>query len=280
MGVFSLFTKSNTLYYPGNTTFFRYNENFDLYKKIFSRLRIGFRIIEKQISSGLPALEAGYEIESRKIARRNLEIFREQEITDIITNSPEDYKMFLQNYSELLPDWNINVSNVWIKILNALESRPYLIKFKAMEVIGLHDNCYLGRYCGVYDELRKILEFIGYEVREIAESKEKSRCCGSCGGLSRINPALSDRIARERLLQFKRSGIKKIAVFSMDNYDILKRNLEDLDIEVLELSDLLGFALGIKKMDREKEFIREEDKILSEEESNIQPDEELKEVRN
>ena len=49
MGLFSIFKKSSTLYYPGCYTYFKYKEHFEIYKKIFSRLGIDFKLIDKNI---------------------------------------------------------------------------------------------------------------------------------------------------------------------------------------------------------------------------------------
>jgi Fe-S oxidoreductase len=262
MGLFSLFGKSTILYFPGSVTFFKAPELFDLYQKIFSKLGLNFKIIEKQISSGLPALESGYDLTARKIARRNFEIFKEEEISEIITNSPEDYKTFLKDYPNMIPDWNITPLNLWLRILERLQSKPRLIKYNASENITYHDSCYLGRYCEIYEEPRKILELIGYNLIEMPDAKAESMCCGSCGGLPRINPELANEIARERILQAKRIGVKKIVVASVENYLLLKKNVKENEIEILELSEVLASALGIKK---KEQIIEEKSAIDSEE---------------
>ncbi len=288
MGLFSFFGKSNVLYFPGCTNYFKFKEGFEMYKKIFSKLRIGFEVLDEQICCGLEALEGGYENEARKLARKNFEIFKEQGFDSIITSSPECYKMFLQNYFEILPDWNIKVRNIWEIILKKLKGKSRLIKYKAMGVVSFHDNCYLGRYCGVYDEPRQILEAIGYEIKEMYNFGENSFCCGSCGGLDRTNPELANKIARERILQAKRIGVKKIVVVGFDNYNLLKKNIKDSDVEVLELSEVLGLALGIEGVKKESdEFIEGEEEILEENsnekevlkeaKANMQLQEELKE---
>ncbi len=259
MGMFSVFGRSNILYFPGCTTYFKFRENFELYKKIFYKLGINFKTIDKKVCSGLPAFEAGYEQEARKLARRNFEIFKEEGVLSIITNSPGAYKVFLQNYPEFLPDWNIKVENIWKIILSKLESKPKLIKFKALEIVTYHDSCYLGRYCGIYGEPRRILELIGYQIDEMEDTKERSFCCGSCGGVERINPDLADKIAKQRLLQAKRTGVKKLIVSSMENYQLLKRNAEEVGIEVLEFSEVLALALGIKR-----KFKEDEEEVLGE----------------
>jgi len=136
-----------------------------------------------------------------------------------------------------------------------------------MEVVTYHDPCYLGRYCKVYEEPRKILELIGYDIREMDNSKENSFCCGSCGGLPRISPVLANKIAEERILQVKRIGLKEMIVVGFENYSLLKNNSKD--IEVLELSEVLANALGIKKIDTLEEPIEGEERILLETKANI-----------
>jgi Fe-S oxidoreductase len=279
MGIFSGLIKSNVVYFPGCATYYKFKENFELYKKIFSKLGINYRVIGKQICCGLPALEAGYEKEARKIARRNLEIFKEEGIISIMTNSPEAYKMFSEDYPELLPDWNLEVINTWDLISEQLSSKSRLIKHKAMESVTYHDSCYLGRYSGIYDEPRKILELLGYEVVEMNDFKKDSMCCGSCGGLAITNPELAQKVAKERILQAKRVGVSKIIVASMENYQLMKKAARDMSIEILELSEVLALALGIKvtvENDIEEE-IDGETKIFDEVEANKIMETELKE---
>ena len=269
MGLFSRLKRSNTLYFPGCIAYYKEKENFLLWGEIFSRLGIDFKLVDKKVCCGLPALEAGYSSEARKLARRNFEIFKEEKIDKIITPCPVCYKMFKEDYPVFLPDWNIEVINIWELILNKLEEKPGLIKnkdnnanslssdnegkagsnskeFEGQE-IGFQDSCYLGRYCKVYEEPRKILSLIGYRIKEMKDNRENALCSGSCGGLPRVNPTLADKTAKERLLQAKRTGIKKLIVCSLEEYSLLKKNSSEVGIEVLEFSEVLANGLGIKK---------------------------------
>ena len=263
MGIFSLFKKEDALYYPGCMTYYKYKQNFELYQRIFSKLGINIISGENIVCCGLPALEAGYEQEAWKLSRKNYELFKEEGVKRVITNCPACLKMFSKDYPELLPDWDIEVIDTWSLILNRLAKKPRLIKKKGEEIIGYHDSCYLGRYCGIYDAPRQILELIGYMIEEIPDNKENSMCCGSCGGLPIVNKELANKITKQRLLQAKRKGIKKIVVASMKNYDLLKKNADGLDIEILELSEVLARALGIKIKEIESE---EEESIIGEQE--------------
>jgi len=249
MGLFSVFKKTTVLYFPGCITYFKFKDNFEIYKRIFDRLGIEYKTIDKKICCGIPATEAGYETEARKLAKRNNEIFKEEEITSIITNSPCCYKMFMQDYPKILPDWNIEPKNIWRIILTKLQTKPNLIKKKdnGFEITAYQDSCYLGRYCEIYDEPREILKLLGYSLKEIPNSKSEAICCGSCGGLPTTNPQLADDIAKERLMQAKRFGIKKIIVASLQDYELLKKNSEETGIKISELGEVIAEALGIIK---------------------------------
>ena len=280
MGLFDAFKESNVLYFPGCFSYFKFRENFHIYREIFDRLGIRFKVIEKKFCCGLPLFEAGYETEVRRLARRNFDIFKEEGIKEIITTEPCCYKFFSQNYPEMIPDWDIKILNLWEIILEKLLKKPRLIKTKGYETVTFHDSCYLGRYCKIYDAPRKILEAIGYEVREMDNSRENSFCCGSCGGLVRTNPALANKIAKERILQAKRIGVNKMIVIGFENYSLLSKNAVNSGIEILELSDVLSVALGIRELDEvsrtkkiAEEFIEGEESIF--EESSIKSEKEI-----
>jgi len=263
MGLFDWFGESETLYFPGCMGFSKHRDKVELYQRVFSKLGIGVKILDEPICCGLEVYEAGYDAEARKIARRNFQNFIIGGINRVITTSPECYKMFLINYPDFLFDWNIEVENTWGLIVERLKKKHRLIKHKAMEIVGYHDSCYLGRYCKIYDEPREILELIGYEIKEMDNFRENSFCCGSCGGLARANPELALKIAQERVLQAKRVGINKIIVCGFENYDLLKKGSKDTGVEVFELSEVLGQALGIEIIQKEvEEEIEGEENIL------------------
>jgi Fe-S oxidoreductase len=275
MRLLDLFTKTSTLFFPGCTTFYKNKDGFEAYKLIFNKLGIRFQELEKNLCSGIEIFEAGYEQEARKQARKVLSILQENNIKSILTTDPKCYKSFTQNYPEFLPDWQIETINIWQLILSKLKTKYHLIKNKPMETITFHDSCYLGRHSKIYNEPRQILEAIGYQIEELDNNKEECFCCGSCGNLPITNPDLANKIAKEKISQVKRIGIKKLVVTNFDNYNLLKKNSKDSGIEILELSEVLAKALDLQTVQYE-ENIEGEEKILAETRANIRLKEELK----
>lgn len=245
MGIFGI-KKSGNYYHPGCHTYFKLKNIYELYLKIFDRLGISYNLMDEKVCCGLPALELGYETDARKLARKNFEAMKEKGVRRIMTNCPACQKMFAVDYKEMMPDWDIETENIWKIISSKLKEKPKLIKQLINEEVGFHDSSYLGRHLRIYEEPREILRLIGCSVKEISESREDSYEV-SAGFLDIHNKSLSDKIAENRLLQFKRDRIKLVVTTSPADYIILKRNSYKHDIQVMDIAEILGTALGIYK---------------------------------
>lgn len=242
MGILSIFKSGNTLYYPGCMTKFVLKQELENYKKILERLGISFTMLNEEICCGSPVLNAGYEKDAIKLARKNLEIFRKYNIKKIITNCPACFKFFKEDYKKMLPEWDIEVEHVINIILERLDKKPGLIKNKAEEDIVYHDPCHLGRHMKVYEEPRIILSMLGYNVRDMTNNRENSLCCGGGGGLKANNTKLANSIAKEVVRQAEELGVKKI----ITTCPLCFANLaENSDIKVEEFSYAVGKALGL-----------------------------------
>lgn len=238
----------NAVYYPGCFSLANLKEKIENYKKILKRIGISKSLPEDfNCCSGI-LINAGYDKQARKVARENLEKFKQQKITKIITNCPLCYKTFSQDYKNFMPDWDIETEHIIITILKELKENPQLIKISAgKEKVIYHDPCYLTRYCDIIDQPRELLNLLGYEVVELALNKKNSLCCGSCSNLFLLNKELGKRLAENYIKQLKRTNIKKIITADPYSYIHLKSYLHEEGIEILELSDVLMQALKIRR---------------------------------
>jgi Fe-S oxidoreductase len=241
----------NTLYYPGCLSKFVLKSETENYKKILARLGIDFIMLPNELCCGSPALNAGYEKETRKLARKNLNVFKEHNIRKIITNCPACFKTFKQDYNEMLPDWDIEVEHVSVAILDKLRKKPGLIKNKKEGRVTYHDPCHLGRHSGIYEEPREILNILGFHVIEMRNSRENALCCGGGAGLRVNNPSLALKIGMERIEQAKKINAEKI----ITTCPLCFSHMSDKGVEVEEFSYSVAQALDIQALKtKETEF--------------------------
>jgi Fe-S oxidoreductase len=205
MGLLNWIKGEKVLYYPGCLTKGVLTKEFENYKEIFNRLGVDFVLLsDDEVCCGLPVLNAGYGKDARKLAEKNLKIFREGGIKRIITNCPSCFHMFNDVYPKLVRGWDLRAEHATVVILKGLKKKG--IKWKGndkdREVVAYHDPCHLGRYCGVYDEPRKVIELLGGKIVESRFSREKGLCCGGGGGVRANFEELAKKVAGERVESF------------------------------------------------------------------------------
>lgn len=200
MGIFGL-GKGKTLYYPGCLTKGVLTEQFDNYKEIFNRLSIDFVLLsDNEVCCGLPVLNAGYRKDIKKLAKKNYDLFKKQGISRVITNCPSCYHTFNELYPKLLPEWDIEVEHATVIILNALKKRriQFYGEDDERELVSYHDPCHLGRYSGIYEEPREVIELLGGKILEAHFNRENAYCCGGGGGVRANFPDTAKAIAKKK----------------------------------------------------------------------------------
>jgi heterodisulfide reductase subunit D len=212
MGMFSLFGKGKVLYYPGCLTKGVLKEQFENYKEIFNKLGIDFILLsDVEVCCGLPVLNSGHRKDARRLAKKNFDIFKKNGIRKIVTNCPSCYHAFKDVYPTMVRDWNLEVEHATVTVLNALKKKK--IKFvgeeEEREIVAYHDPCHLGRYGGIFDEPREVIEMLGGKIIGSPRSKRESICCGAGGGVRANFPELAKAIAKKKA-EFIHEDIGKI----------------------------------------------------------------------
>lgn len=256
MSIFNI-GKRNVLYYPGCLTKYVLKAELDNYRKILNKIGVDFIMLLNELCCGSPALNAGYETEGIKLARKNLEIFKQHKISKIITACPACFKTF-SSYKEMLPDWDIEVEHICITILNYLKKKN--IYYETRKKATYHDPCHLGRHSGTYQEPREVLNRLGYALVEMKNNRENALCCGGGAGLKANNPELADKIAKERIKQAKNIGVSTIITTCPLCFSHMDEN--SAEVEVLEFSWVVADALGLKPEKTTREKIIKEEKVV------------------
>jgi Fe-S oxidoreductase len=236
MSIFKKIFKGNTLYYPGCLSKFVAKDLVENYRRILRQAGFDFiELADSEVCCGSPALKAGYNEDFKKLAEKNLQVFKDHSVGRIIAHCPTCCLIFKKHYSEVLGDkWDIEVLHV-TEVLSQKARKPESQK----GAVTYHDPCHLGRQMGVYEAPRKVIESLGYEIKEMELCRNQSFCCGGGGGVHANEFELAGKIAKDRIAMAKKTGAKVLVTPCPLCYLNLKHNSEGEDIEVKELSQLM-----------------------------------------
>lgn len=173
-------TDASTAYFPGCTTSLMQPQIAVSFLSIMKD-RLPLQVID-DVCCGSILSKTGFEEESKRVMKKNIEYFNEKGIKTLITSCAGCYSFFLEY------PFNIKVlhtSQVLTEYLDELNPQPIRTTY--------HDPCHLVRN-SITSQPRHILK----TVSEYTE-KEHQMCCGAGGGMLLTSSALADSICSTML---------------------------------------------------------------------------------
>ncbi len=191
--------------------------------RILDAAGVSFGILgNDEACCGDPALRIGDTALFQSLAERNTATFRERGVEHIVTISPHSFEALKHEYPKL--GGSFQVEHYTQLLARLMDGDRLELRADGNVPVTYHDPCYLGRYNGVYEEPRKVLESIpGVRLEEMERTREDSLCCGGGGGRIFLETPREERFSDLRIGQAERTGAQVLA--SACPYCIL--NLED-----------------------------------------------------
>jgi Fe-S oxidoreductase len=168
----------------------------------------------------------------------------------ILTSDPHSYNTLKNEYPQLGGSWTVlHHSELLLELLEAgrLSTRKGL-GYR----VTYHDPCALGRFNGVYDEPRAVLERLGCELVEMPRNRDNSFCCGAGGGriwMQELRAEGAQRPSESRIDEAVALGAVDYFVVACPKdvtmyEDAIKTSGHQGELELRELSELVLEALG------------------------------------
>ncbi len=213
--------------------------------------RVDFGILfDAERTGGCDVRRVGEEGLFASLAEHNVETLRGCKFDRIFTSDAHGFNTLKNEYPQFGGDWTVlHHTQLLHELLEAGRLRPTR---RLGYRVTYHDPCNLGRYNGVYDAPRKVLEALGVELVEMPRSRDNSFCCGAGGGriwMKELRAAGSRRPSEQRIDEAVDLGgvdyfvvccPKDVTMFE----DAIKTSGHAEAIQLREITELVLEALG------------------------------------
>lgn len=185
--------------------------------------KLGFDVLlpPEQVCCGIPLRILGDEEGLRRLARRNLEVFQDLEVTAVITTCASCGMTLKRDYPRLFvgeDGWASRMAALARRVQDIHEflvrywdfqpDRPLPEPWRGLRVT-FHDPCHLKRGQGIVQAPRDLLRHL--PGVDYVEMEEADRCCGFGGTFSVFHYPTSAAIGDRKVLSIQRSGARTVA---------------------------------------------------------------------
>ena len=211
--------------------------------ELLNKAGVNFGILgAKEMCCGESVRKAGNETLFKRLARENIKTFIENGVKKIVVSSPHCFHTFKNEYPEFKV--NFEVMHITQYLFQLIKEGKLKISKEYKKKVTYHDPCYLGRHNGIYDEPREVLKKIpGLELKEMADIREKSLCCGMGGGRIWMETAKNERFSDIRLQQAMDVGAEELVTacpYCITQFEDSRLSLKDnADIQIKDITEIL-----------------------------------------
>jgi Fe-S oxidoreductase len=173
--------------------------------EVFRYLGVTYGVLRKEKCTGDPVRRLGNDYLFAELASSNLEQIRSAAVVRMISICPHCVRTIAEDWKEAGADIQIEHHSEFLaRQINRL---PEGSADRAK--IVFHDPCYLGRYRGLYDEPRDVIERSA-SIAEPERTQQRSFCCGAGGGRVFLGEEEGKRVSIERAEELVGTGAEVV----------------------------------------------------------------------
>ena len=181
----------------------------------------------------------GNEFVFDRMAKQNVQLFKEKGITKVITQCPHCFTTLANDYRQY--GLELEVIHHSELINNLIGAGKLKLDHKVTDLgnIVMHDSCYLGRHNDIYQPPRQVIAAAtGAAPTEMQRNLENSFCCGAGGGRMWMEEQQGSRINLNRVEEALAHKADTICVSCPYCLTMFADGLKDLQADRTRVKDI------------------------------------------
>ena len=188
--------------------------------KVLGHYGVDYRILgDSEVCCGENYRRMGNELQFQMNAQTNMELFGSVTFRRLMVTNPHCHQVFGKDYKDFIPEgW----AGLPFEVVSVEEEVARLVRRHGIPgggnghgpdlgKVAYHDSCFYGRYNGIYEEPRALVQRSGGKLVELPRSRENGFCCGAGGGNFWREEA-EPRVSWNRGAEVMASGAPTLAV--------------------------------------------------------------------
>jgi Fe-S oxidoreductase len=207
--------------------------------RVLQKAGVNFAILgEEERCNGDVARRAGNEYLAQMMIAENVEILNQYKPKKILTACPHCFNTIKNEYPQFGAKYDVVHHTEFL--LDLFRQGKLKTNGTLNENLTFHDSCYLGRWNGIVDAPRQLLQMVngGRPLSEMERNRTEGFCCGAGGARMFMEETIGKRINHERAEEIIRTGATGVAAACPFCITMLRDGINDINGE-LEVKDIV-----------------------------------------
>lgn len=221
-----------------------------LIARLLHHAGVDFGILyESEANAGNEALRIGEYGLFEALALKNIEALNKAQYRRIFTTDPHSLNALKNEYRKFGFEAEVlHYTEAFLELIDQGQLSVSSVPVRAT----YHDPCYLGRWNGIVEAPRQLMQRLGVDLVEMPRHGAQSFCCGAGGGRIWMDETgITDRPANQRIREaMSLSNVHFFVVacpkdVSMFNASVTAMGVEE-EMRVVDMAELLAVAVGLE----------------------------------